>query len=53
MEVEFEGRGGYPPKPFVPTKAKPSKAKVKAFVSFKSKSDTQPKLTNDVKCFRC
>jgi len=41
------------PKLFVPTKAKPPKAKVEASTSFKGKSDTQRKCTRDVKCFRC
>ena len=51
MEVEFKGAAQ--PKPFIPTKAEPLKAKVGAFMSFKGKSDTQPKRTHDVKCFRC
>jgi hypothetical protein len=36
-----------------PTKVKPLKAKVEVFIGFKGKSDTQPKRTHDVKCFRC
>jgi len=51
MEVEFEGVAQ--PKPFVPTKVELPKAKVEAFMSFKGKSDTQPKHTHNVKCFRC
>jgi hypothetical protein len=34
------------PKPFVPTKVEPPKAKVKAFMDFKGKSNTQPKHTH-------
>ena len=31
----------------------PNKAKVEVFMGFKGKSDTQPKRTRNVKCFRC
>jgi len=36
-----------------PTKVEPLKAKVGVFMGFKGKSDTQPKRTRNVKCFKC
>jgi hypothetical protein len=39
-------------KHFIPTKVEPLKAKVKVSTSFKGKSETQPKHTRYVKCFR-
>jgi hypothetical protein len=41
------------PRSFVPSKAKPPKAKVDVLTGAKSKYETQPKRTPDVKCFRC
>jgi hypothetical protein len=41
------------PKSFVPSKAEPPKAKVDVATGAKGKSETQPKCTRDVKCFRC
>jgi hypothetical protein len=54
MEVELEDIGRVTqPKPFVLTKVEPPKAKVETSTGFKGKSDSQPKNTRDVKCFRC
>jgi hypothetical protein len=41
------------PKPFIPTKIEPLIVKVEASMSFKGKSNTEPKCTRDVKCFSC
>jgi len=41
------------PRSFVPSKTEPPKAKVDVPTDAKGKSETQPKHTRDVKCFRC
>jgi len=41
------------PRSFVPSRTKPPKAKVDVAIDAKGKSETQPKRTGDVKCFRC
>jgi len=41
------------PRSFVPSRTEPPKAKVDVPTDAKAKSETQPKHTRDVKCFRC
>jgi hypothetical protein len=41
------------PRSFGPSRTKPPKAKVDVPTNAKGKSETQPKRTRDVKCFRC
>jgi hypothetical protein len=41
------------PRSFVPSRTEPPKAKVNVPTNAKGKSETQPKRTRDVKCFRC
>ena len=38
---------------FGPSRTEPPKAKVDVLIGAKGKSETQPKHTRDVKCFRC
>ena len=53
LEDEFEERGYCQPLSFVPSKTEPSTDKVDVPTGAKGKSETQPKRTRDVKCFRC
>jgi hypothetical protein len=41
------------PRSFVPSRTKIPKAKVDILTGAKGKSETQPKCTRDVKCFKC
>jgi len=41
------------PRSFVPSRIEPPKAKVDVTIDAKGKSETQPKCTPDVKCFKC
>jgi hypothetical protein len=41
------------PRSFFPSRTEPPKAKVDVPTDVKGKSETQPKRTRDVKCFRC
>jgi hypothetical protein len=51
-KLDLKRKGVAQTKHFIPTKVEPLKAKVKVSTSFKGKSETQPKHTRDVKCFR-
>jgi hypothetical protein len=52
-KLNLKREGIVQPRSFVPSKTEPSKAKVDVPTDAKGKSETQPKRTCDVKCFRC
>jgi hypothetical protein len=52
-KLNLKREGTVQPRSFVPSKTKPSKAKVDVPTDAKGKSETQPKRTCDVKSFRC
>jgi len=52
-KTNLKREGIVQPKSFVPSRTEPPKAKVDVPTDAKGKSETQPKHTRDVKCFRC
>ena len=53
LDTNLKREGTVWPRSFVPSRTEPPKAKVDVPTDVKGKSETQPKRTRDVKCFRC